>query len=102
MFNRKKSDKIIDLTVYEFFSGKVKLLKKRRKRIYVEIVDVYMCYPCESTLPAGERLWVAKEDICRPQSKIRETLGVTYFRAQRFLRNIFAKKEDTWENDLPF
>ena len=97
LWNKKVGD-IIDLTVYDYFTGRVRLLKKTRRKIYVEIIDVTMCYPSAHELPAGKREWVPKELIFLPPSRFRIAMNNAAYK----IRRIFGKKKNIWEGELPF
>ena len=49
--------------VYDAFEGEVKIVKEESSRIFVEIIDVLMCYPQQLPLNPGKRIWVNKRDI---------------------------------------
>ena len=98
MFWNKKIGNIIDITVYDYFTGRVRLLKKERRKIYVEIVDVTMCYPSAHELTAGEKEWVSKESIFLPPSRFRIAMNNAVYKIKRILR----KKKNMWEGELPF
>lgn len=55
--------KIVDITVWDGFSGAVKVLKRRLLKWEVEIVDVSMCYPQQVPFKPGERTWIRVEDL---------------------------------------
>jgi len=70
------NEKIIDLTVYDCFSGKVKLLKKRPTRIYIEIVDVVNCYSQQVPTKPGERFWIKKTEIIKVRNRKKKRTDV--------------------------
>lgn len=96
-WNRRVGD-VIDLTVYDYFTGRVRLLKKTRDKIYVEIIDVTMCYPSARALPTGKREWVPKELIFPPPSRFRIAADEIAYK----IRRIFRKKKNIWDGELPF
>ena len=51
-------DQVIELTVYDCFSGDVKVLAVGGDRIFVEIVDVNSCYSCQMIPTPGSKYWV--------------------------------------------
>ena len=55
--------------VYDCFEGDFKLLKKALGKIYVEIVDVCMCYRQQVQSQPGERYWIEEEEIAEIQKK---------------------------------
>lgn len=63
---RKKRGKVIELVVYDCFSGKVRILKNRRQRIMIEIIEVSPCYSCQKAPIKGTRLWIDEDSIFFP------------------------------------
>ena len=61
---------VFQMAVYDCFEGDFKLLKKALGKIYVEIVDVCMCYRQQVQSEPGERYWIEKEEIAEIQKKI--------------------------------
>jgi hypothetical protein len=51
------------MAVYDCFEGEVRILKNRRKKVLVEIVDVLTCYPCQKKPQPGEKHWVEENMI---------------------------------------
>lgn len=105
MFFTNRPGDIIDITVYEFFRGKVKLLEKRRRKIYVEAVDVWMCYPDQEQILPGEKYWISFDEICREESLIQRKWRSLQEKTAKFKRKLRTKKKkeiDLWENELPF
>ena len=51
------------MVVYNCFEGKVKILQQEKDSVFIEIVDVCMCYPSQKQALPGERYWVDKEEI---------------------------------------
>lgn len=51
------------MAVYDSFEGRFKLLKKSLGKIYVEVVDVCMCYPQLVQSQPGEKYWIEEEHI---------------------------------------
>lgn len=94
LFN--KLGDIIDIDVLDGFGGQVKLLKKGWLKIYIEIVDVCMCYSCQVQLQPGEKMWIAKEDIFKEETILH--------RKWRYLKCSIKKKfqKDMWKDELPF
>lgn len=64
-WNAFPKGQIVLMAVWDAFEGKVKILKNRRWRWYIEIVDVYMCYPQQVPLRPGERMWITQKEIYR-------------------------------------
>lgn len=63
MYPDNKPGDIIDMAVYDCFEGKVKILQQEKDSVFIEIVDVCMCYPSQKQALPGERCWVDKEEI---------------------------------------
>lgn len=57
----------VRVTVYDCFTGKVKVLNNRFYKWLVEIVDVTMCYPQLVPYKGGERIWIYRRDLYRDQ-----------------------------------
>ena len=55
--------RIVRMTVSDCFQGKVKIIKRSRKSLLVEIVDVNMCYPCQRQHQPGELVAILRECI---------------------------------------
>ena len=51
-------NKIVKLTVYDCFSGDVRILAVGTDRIFVEIVDVVKCYDSQADLVPGTKYWI--------------------------------------------
>lgn len=62
--------RIVQMTVSDCFQGKVKIIKRSRKSLLVEIVEVCMCYPCQRQHQPGELVTVSREHII-PETKLR-------------------------------
>ena len=60
---RHKRGQIVHMAVYDCFEGEVRILKNRRRKILVEIVDVLTCYPCQKKLQPGEKHWIEENMI---------------------------------------
>jgi len=58
-FKPMKEGSIVNLTVYDVFSGDVKIIKNRLFKWLVEI----MCYSCQKQLEPGERLWIYRREL---------------------------------------
>lgn len=56
---------VVDITVWDCFSGKVKILKNHWYKWFVEVVDVSMCYPQLVPCECGERMWIYRRDLYR-------------------------------------
>ena len=67
---RKRRGKVIDLAVYDCFEGKVRILKNRRHRIKIEIIEVSPCYSCQKAPIKGMRLWIDENSIFFPDKVI--------------------------------
>lgn len=102
MFVTKPVGSIIDLTVYDCFTGKVRLLQKTKKEILVEVVDVQMCYPCQHPASAGERHWIPKGLILREPTKLQSWVLDAQFAINRFFRSFFKKEDASWRSEFPF
>lgn len=63
---RKKRGKVIDLAVYDCFEGKVRILKNRRHKVMIEIIEVFPCYSCQISPQKGERHWIDENSIFFP------------------------------------
>ena len=62
-FRKMKTGHVVDITIWDGFSGTVKIIKNKYTKWLVEIVDVSMCYPQQVPLNAGKRLWIGLRDI---------------------------------------
>ena len=56
---------VVDITVWDSFSGTVKIVKGGINKWLIEIVDVSMCYPQQVRLQPGEHIWIHSRDIYR-------------------------------------
>ena len=54
---------IININVYDCFGGDVRLLAIGEDRIFVEIVNVSACYPCQKAPIEGSKYWIGSWDI---------------------------------------
>ena len=102
MFIRNKIGDTIYLVVYDCFAGDVKLLKRGWRKIYVEIVDACMLYQDAQQLQAGEKMWIYSSEICKDITKWQELKWKFKKSLWHFFHKPFLKKDDTWEDDLPF
>lgn len=60
-----RKGRIVDIAVYDSFSGKVKIIKNRFYKWLIEIVDVNMCYFGQEQLKPGERMWIYSKEVYR-------------------------------------
>lgn len=60
---RHKRGQVVNMTVYDCFEGEVRILKNRRNKVLVEIVDVLTCYPCQKKPQPGEKHWIEENMI---------------------------------------
>lgn len=74
-----RTDCVVNITVWDGFSGKVKIIKNRFFKWLVEIVDVSMCYPQQAQLNSGEKIWISKRDIFKERKKGKRENGETLF-----------------------
>lgn len=54
---------VIQMAVYDCFEGDFKLIKKMFGEIYVEVIDVCMCYPQQAQSQSGDRYWIEEDEI---------------------------------------
>ena len=54
---------VFEMAVYDCFEGRFKLLKKSLGKIYVEVVDVCMCYPQQVQSQPGDKYWIEEREI---------------------------------------
>lgn len=68
-----KKNRIVHITVWDCFTGEVKILKNYVYKWLVEIVDVSMCYPQLVPCKSGEIMWIYRKDLYRdpPTKKIK-------------------------------
>lgn len=85
---KMRKGKLVCITVYDEFTGFVKILKNRFWKWYIEIVDVSMCYKSQKQLVPGERLWITSNELYRDK--------------QSYLRLKSSIKESYTYEDLPF
>ena len=71
ILNTINPGEVFQMGVYDCFEGDFKLLKKALGKIYVEIVDVCMCYHQQVQSEPGERYWIEEEEIAEIQKKER-------------------------------
>ena len=62
ILKRLRPGDIFEMAVYDCFEGRFKLLKKSLGKIYVEVVDVCMCYPQQVQSEPGEKYWIEEEE----------------------------------------
>ena len=60
-----RKNRVVNITVYDGFTGKVKILQNKGRKWLVEIIDVSMCYPQLKPFVGGETLWIHRDDLCR-------------------------------------
>ena len=84
-----RKGRIVDMTVWDSFDGKVKIVKNRFYKWLIEIVDVNMCYSSQKHLKPGERMWIYKKDLFRDEDGF------------KFMRSTKWQISD-YEGDLPF
>ena len=92
LFNMRQG-RIVNITVWDCFTGKVKIIQNRLYKWLVEIVDVSMCYRQQVQLQPGEQRWISKKDLFRDYDKR------TY--KSRRKRRVSSSKFD-WDDELPF
>ena len=80
---------IVNMTVWDSFDGKVKIIKNRCYKWLIEVIDVSMCYSCQRQLKPGERMWVYRKELFRD--------GYKYKTKHRKKKNTSFDDED-----LPF
>lgn len=68
LLNMRK-DRIVNITVWDCFTGKVKIIQNRWYKWLVEIVDVSMCYRQQVQLQQGKQMWISKKDLFRDYNK---------------------------------
>ena len=57
--------RVVNITLWDSFSGTIKVVKRGINRWLIEIVDVSMCYPQQVQLQSGEQMWIHSRDIYR-------------------------------------
>ena len=82
-----RKGRIVNMTIWDGFDGKVKIIKNRFYKWLIEIVDVSMCYSCQKQLNPGERMWVYKKDLFRDKYK--------FMRSTKW-------RVSNYDGDLPF
>ena len=60
---------IVNMTVWDSFDGKVKIIKNRCYKWLIEVIDVSMCYSCQRQLKPGERMWVYRKELFRDEDE---------------------------------
>ena len=61
--------RIVNMTVWDSFDGKVKIIKNRCYKWLIEVIDVSMCYSCQRQLKPEERMWVYRKELFRDDGK---------------------------------
>lgn len=88
-----RKGRIVYITVWDCFAGKVKIIQNRFYKWLIEIVDVSMCYdqlvPCQ----LGEQMWISKKDLFRDSDN--------YIYTDCKHRRVLSSECD-WDDDLPF
>lgn len=92
LLNMRKG-RIVNITVWDCFTGKVKIIQNRLYKWLIEIVDVSMCYSQQVQLQPGEQMWISKKDLFRDYDK--RTCK------NRRKRRASLSKFD-WDDELPF
>lgn len=69
VLNTISPGEIFQMGVYDCFEGDFKLLKKALGKIYVEIVDVCMCYRQQVQSEPGEKYWIEEREIAEIKKK---------------------------------
>ena len=82
-----RTGRIVNITVWDSFDGKVKIIKNRCYKWLIEVIDVSMCYSCQRQLKPGERMWVYKKDLFREKYK--------FMRSTKW-------RVSNYDGDLPF
>lgn len=59
---------VVNATVYDCFSGRVKVVENQGNKWLVEIVDVCMCYPQQSQSQPGEQYWINEDELDKGES----------------------------------
>lgn len=60
-----RKGRTVNITVWDGFTGKVKIIKNRLFKWYVEIDDVSMCYPQQVPFEKGDKTWVYRKKLFR-------------------------------------
>lgn len=60
-----RKNRVVNITVWDCFSGEVKILKNYGYKWFIEVVDVSMCYPQLVPCECGERMWIYRRDLYR-------------------------------------
>lgn len=60
-----RTGRIVNMTVWDSFDGKVKIIKNRCYKWLIEVIDVSMCFSCQRQLKPGERMWVYRKELFR-------------------------------------
>lgn len=80
-----RTGRVVDMTVWDSFDGKVKIVKNKLYKWLIEVVDVSMCYSCQRQLQPGERMWIYKKNLYR----------------EKPMRSI-KRRGSSYDDDLPF
>ena len=89
LLNMRKG-RIVNITVWDCLTGKVKIIQNKFYKWLVEIVDVSMCYeqlrPCQS----GEQMCIFKKDLFRD------------YNTHTCKKNKILSRKDNYDDELPF
>lgn len=91
---KMRKGRIVNITVWDCFTGKVKIIKNRLNKWLIEIVDVSMCYDQQVPCQSGEQMWIRKKDLFRDSNKH------TYKKKRR--KHKISSPQHDWDNELPF
>ena len=67
-----RTGRIVHMTVWDAFDGKVKIIKNRGYKWLIEAIDVSMCYSCQRQLKPGERMWVYRKELFRDEDEYKK------------------------------
>lgn len=67
-----RTGRIVNMTVWDSFDGKVKIVKNRGYKWLIEVIDVSMCYSCQRQLKPGERMWVYRKELFRDEGEYKQ------------------------------
>lgn len=85
-FIKYRKGKVVRMTVWDGFTGKVKILENHFNKWFIEIVDVTMCYPQQVQLAPGTRLWIHHKELYK-NPNLYQVLK-NKIRTRRYLYNI--------------
>lgn len=94
-----REGRTVNMTVWDGFDGKVKIIKNRFYKWLVEIVDVTMCYSCQEQLRPGEKIWVRKKDLFRDEDGMLIAFCDGKFSGYKLKHK---RRVSNYEDDLPF